>query len=362
MITIQSPIGFPQSYPFDRLGTYESLLFFDIETTGFSADTSQVYLIGCIFYDHSAAGWNLVQWFSDTPESEIDLLTTFFKFSSHYQTLIHFNGDSFDIPFLLKRCRIYGLPWHSIQPDSLDIYRKIRPYKSLLGLSSIKQKSIEEFLKVHRTNTASGGQLISVYETYLLTKSPGLYRLLLLHNTDDLTGLFQILPILNYPDLFDRELFLTNQKIIQPGQEESPLLELVYESPCTLPVPFKILGTVPHSQILGKGCNIFCQIPLFNGELKYFYPNYNDYYYLPIEDTAIHKSVGTYVSGKARKKATAKTCYTKKSGLFLPLKDSLSHPVFREEYNSKTCYLLYDSTLLLDPKLANALLRHLIFG
>ncbi|MCI8950501.1 MAG: ribonuclease H-like domain-containing protein [Lachnospiraceae bacterium] len=362
MTTLQSPIDFPCAYPLKRLGPYESLLFFDIETTGFSAETSQVYLIGCIFYNASTARWNLIQWFADTPESEIDLLNTFFRFSSGYQTAIHFNGDSFDIPFLLKRCLKHGLPWISIQPDSLDIYRKIRPYQSLLGLSSMKQKSIEEFLNINRKDTASGGQLISVYETYLLTKSQPLYKLLILHNRDDLNGLFQILPVLNYPDMFEQQLFLASQTVSRPSPEEPPFLDLVYESPCTLPVPFQIPGTFLHSQILGSGSSLFCRILLFQGELKYFYPNYKDYYYLPCEDTAIHKSVGTYVSGNARKKATAKTCYTKKSGLFLPQKTPLSQPVFREEYNSSISYLLYDKSLLLDAKLGNAFLRQLLFG
>ena len=47
MITIKHPIDFPETYPLDRIGPKEQLLFFDIETTGFSEDTSQLYLIGC---------------------------------------------------------------------------------------------------------------------------------------------------------------------------------------------------------------------------------------------------------------------------------------------------------------------------
>ena len=37
--------------------------------------------------------------------------------------------------------------------------------------------------------------------------------------------------------------------------------------------------------------------------LKYFYDNYKDYFYLPKEDTAIHKSVATYVDKDFRQKA-----------------------------------------------------------
>ena len=59
-------------------------------------------------------------------------------------------------------------------------------------------------------------------------------------------------------------------------------------------------------------------IRVYKGTLKYYYPNYKDYYYLIYEDTAIHKSVGEFVDKDARIKATKETCYTKKDGTFLP--------------------------------------------
>ena len=39
MITIKHPIEFPNTYPLDRIGPLKDLLFFDIETTGFSGET-----------------------------------------------------------------------------------------------------------------------------------------------------------------------------------------------------------------------------------------------------------------------------------------------------------------------------------
>ncbi len=64
----------------------------------------------------------------------------------HYRYLIHFNGDGFDIPYLLKRCRAYDLDYGFLNIKSVDIYKIIKPYKKLLGLENLKQKSIECFL------------------------------------------------------------------------------------------------------------------------------------------------------------------------------------------------------------------------
>ena len=52
------------------------------------------------------------------------------------------------------------------------------------------------------------------------------------------------------------------------------------------------------------------------------YDNYKDYYYLPDEDRAIHRSVGRYVDRKHRKAARASTAICVKTGfssLFLPV-------------------------------------------
>lgn len=167
MITIKHPIDFPETYPLDRIGPKEQLLFFDIETTGFSGDTSQLYLIGCVYHD--GFGWKLIQWFADTRQAESELLDAFFVFIKRFKTLIHFNGDHFDIPYLEKCCRRLGLS-HSFEGmESMDIYKKIRPYRKLLGLESMKQKAIEQFLGISREDKYTGGQLIEVYRDYLHT-------------------------------------------------------------------------------------------------------------------------------------------------------------------------------------------------
>lgn len=399
MKTIQHPVVFQSAYPIEQIAPLDSLLFFDIETTGFSGDTSSLYLIGCIFYDKTAGNWQMIQWFADTPDSEPDMLAAFFTLLKPGSTLVHFNGDMFDIPYLLKRCGRYHLPYSFSQITSVDIYRKIRPYKKLLGLDSLKQKSIEQFLGICRTDRCSGGQLIQVYEDYLVSRDRFLYDMLILHNEEDLKGMSLILPILSYPDMMEQEFRLVSQSLLRqeydkassilhqslsgapaiPHQENAsslpaaadgpehssasssaPVLELVYEAGCSVPISLPIIGSFGTLRL--HDSHITCRIPLYEGELKYFYPNYKDYYYLPLEDTAIHKSVGEYVAREARQKATAKTCYTRKSGLFLPQSPSspLWQPAFRKEYKDKASYAVYAEALLSDSAAANAYLRQLL--
>ena len=48
MITIKHPADFPETYPLDRIGPRKDLLFFDIETTGFSPEKNRIIEIGAV--------------------------------------------------------------------------------------------------------------------------------------------------------------------------------------------------------------------------------------------------------------------------------------------------------------------------
>ncbi|MBP5331598.1 MAG: ribonuclease H-like domain-containing protein, partial [Lachnospiraceae bacterium] len=54
-------------------------------------------------------------------------------------------------------------------------------------------------------------------------------------------------------------------------------------------------------------------------ELKLFFPDYKNYYYLVHEDYAIHKSIGQFMDREKCVKCTSSNCYTRKRGLFLPV-------------------------------------------
>ena len=363
MITVQKSISLLDTYPLDRLGRLEELLFFDIETTGFSGDHSQLYLIGCTYFRDGS--WQLIQWFADTPNAESAILTAFFEFLKQFTTVVHFNGDGFDIPYLLKRCRAQGLDYDFSAVQSIDIYRRIKPYRSLLGLESLKQKSIERFLGIFREDQYSGGQLIEVYHAYLHSHDDRLYDMLMLHNREDLEGMPLILPILNYPDLLEHDFTLESQTLSEKTElfgESQPELLLHAVSAYTVPVDISRTVSVGfcvcHTHLSGNTLTL--ETELYRGTLKHFYADYRNYYYLPFEDTAIHKSVGKYVERSAREIASPQTCYTKKAGIFLPCLAGIQKPEFKIEYKDKVSYLEYEENLFADPKDLNHYLHGIL--
>lgn len=359
MITIQKKLDLPDTYPLDRIGPVSDILFFDIETTGFSGDYSNLYLIGCTYYQDDC--WNLIQWFADTKAAESELLDRFFSFLGNYKILIHFNGDGFDIPYLLKRCKHLKKNYDFSGIESVDIYKKIKPYKKLLGLESMKQKAIEQFLKVTRTDQFSGGELIDVYHRYLKTQDPSLYDLLLLHNEDDLKGMPTILPILNYPDFLEHSLTLESQNIMKELYSDGTIshsLELVCKSSFSVPVSFSSARKPVFCQVCSDTMTLTVQ--LYEGTLRHFYPNYKDYYYFPQEDQAVHKSFVSSSDKNKYTKAAAKNCYTRETGIFLPQFEQIWEPALKEELKDKSSYVSLSDVCLKNPDCFNSYLKQLL--
>ena len=358
MITIEKTISLEISYPISRLGDPESLAFFDIETTGFSASFHSVYLIGVLF--PSRDGFRFLQWFADTPDAEPEVLASFFSFLENSSVLVHFNGDTFDIPFLKKRAERFGLPAPFERVKSVDIYKRAKPWKKILGLKDLKQKSIEGFLHISREDQYSGGQLIEIYQEYLKTREQSLLSLLLLHNEDDLKGMPALLPVLSYPDFFSQEFSLCK---ICPPAKDKPVFQLVLEGrpELSLPVPLTAVSPdCPDYEIFAEKNRLTLSIRPYEGVFRHFFPNCKDYYYLIYEDTAVHKSVGEYVDRQARKKATRETCYTKKEGSFLPQPSPLITPEFKRSWKEKDFFFEMTPGCLADPEKRNAYIKEIL--
>ena len=316
------------TYPFQVKNQLEQLLFFDIETTGFSASSTTLYLIGCAFYKNNS--WHLLQLLNDDKESELELLTAFCNLSKQFTTLIHYNGEGFDLPYLEKKCIKYALAPSFLSLESLDIYKRIRPFQKILHLDSLKQKDIELFLDYNRTDTFHGGELITIYEKYVKNKEKELEDFLLLHNTEDIEGMLNISEILNY-----EELFTGNISFDSIVEETS---QIVLKMNLFFPIKKRISIGKNGITFLAFQDHGTLTIPIYTGEMKFFYKNYKDYYYLPKEDISIHKSVAFYVDKDYRTKAKAATCYSKKTGKFLPQFNEQIEPYFKIDYYDKINY------------------------
>lgn len=329
----------------------EDAVFFDIETTGFTPKNTLLYLIGCIYYDSSNNTFRTKQWFMEEVADEPLIIINFFKFISNYKYLVHYNGNGFDIPYIEKKCLLYNISYDFTNITSFDIYKKILPYKKIFSLENIKQKSIEKFLGIERTDKYTVGDLIAVF--YQALKSKNLdykYKdFLIRHNYDDLLGLIKILPILNYTSVFE-SLFSLISVTIKNDAAGNPT-DVTIRCKTVYPALTRISFGNNSYFVIWENSTISMTVPIYSGGLKFFYPNYKDYYYLPEEDCSIHKSVAFYVDKNYRTKANAANCYSKKTGRFLPQINEIIKPYFKIDYDDKITYFELTQEILDTPEL-----------
>lgn len=380
MKTIHTPIPTPSPcYLFAQ--PTEKIAFFDIETTGLSPKASSLYLIGAMCYNRNQDAWSLIQWFADDYRSEAGILNAFLEFIKPFDALYHFNGATFDVPYVLSKCDKHQItpsshclnllqntaPHQTVPTDravSIDLLKSIRPLKKKLHLPKANQTALEKWLGILREDQYDGRQLISVYTEYMQKKilhaqeADELERLLLLHNRDDMAGMLAISSVLSYHDCLHpaeppviRDISQQNNKLTVSFTLSSPVPKQIFlehsfqDTGNTLPQQKKLSpATLSLQEDIGT-----LTTPTYHESLKYFFKPYKDYYYLPAEDNAIHKSVAQFVDPAFRQKATAATCYTKKEGIFIP--SFASKPTdwevsrFYQAHKTKPAYYLLDDTL-----------------
>ena len=302
------------SYNIENISPRGEMLFFDIETTGLKKETTQIYMIGCGYFN-AAGNFEIRQWMTESAADEKEVLFEFLDFAKDYSVLVHFNGDGFDIPYVDYKAEFYGVEDAFLRFESFDIYKKVKGYKKFLGLERMNQKSVESFLGIERRDRMNGGILIPYYFEYERSSDPECERLLLLHNNDDVRGMLLLCDMLSYTGIFEGRYRVRNEAAPVEVFEDTCILEFTLDDPVPIPVLYERGGLM----IAAEGDLLQVNIKLYEGTARIPLANVEDYYYLPAEDRVIHKDVAEFVDRKFRKKATKKNCFIKKEGRFVPV-------------------------------------------
>lgn len=327
----------------------DNICFFDIETTGFSRNYNIVYLIGAVYFRDGVSHYS--QWLAESDSDEAHILSAFNDFLKNFHTLIHFNGDAFDIPFITERAAHLNVVLDLSHLQSLDLYKIAKKCKALLSLSDYKQKTIEQFLGIEREDMYSGGELIDIYKKFSSRSSDTAHneyrKLLLLHNHDDIEGMLSLLPLVSYYAVI-MDSYTVDSAVIDKDTDSDGNSHLRLIAECSLPVSVPVDRHICLDDIhlLIKNYTLTLVIPVISDTMKYFFKDYKNYYYLPSEDEAIHKSIAQYVDSNNRVKCSASNCYTKKSGIFLPFYDNCGLNVFKKNYSDSANYCNADDILL----------------
>ncbi|MFP3152834.1 ribonuclease H-like domain-containing protein [Lachnospiraceae bacterium ZAX-1] len=337
MKTFQKESLFEASHPLYSEVFTEASIFFDIETTGFAPGRTFVYLIGCASRRNNIICTS--QFFAENPQDEELVIRAFLALLKQYKTIITFNGIGFDMSYLRARCNVLGIQEDFSPYICIDIYKSLSGFKKILKLNNLKQKTLETFLDLNREDAYSGGELINIYLDYVKTQDSNSLSVMRLHNLEDVMGMIGLLPIFAYVQLFQGNFTVRDVDIQAYEEYEGKVaLELMFSIDCPYAIPKRFSYGLHSVYISGFQNSIKLKVKIYQGELKFFYSNYKDYYYLPDEDEAIHKSVAFYVDKNFRTQAKAANCYSKRTGCFLPQYKEIFTPYFKLEYNDKHAY------------------------
>ena len=343
------------------------VLFLDIATTGIRRADSRVYLIGCICRQQDE--WQLTQWFDDTGLEEKNVLSSFLIFCSRFKYIISYNGNRFDLPFLRVRIEVNGLQDAAagfLSMSSIDLYAYIAPYRQLLSLPDYRQQTVEAAIGTGRTALTDGKELVEIYKKYVALPSAGLMEKLTLQNEADVSGLLSLLPLSAFSHLEELEVTVRRaQANCYTNHEGKKAEELLIQFTLPFSLPTRIYAGLDHCYLKIDGEQGVLKIPLYTEEMKYFYANYKDYYYLPGEDMAIHKYIASYVDRSRRVPARPETCYTRKTSSYLPQWDLYQTPFFKRKYEDREIFFEFTDKIKKDRAALSAyasyVLRHIIF-
>ena len=170
---------------------------FDIETSGLYFN--QDLIISASFCDPDGSG--LTQYFTEDPRSEHLTVSAILRELEDCDAVITYNGNSFDLPFVLARAKKYGLAQKLPMLWKIDVYLWLKHYWQLAPrMESLRQKAVEEALGLsfERTDMIDGGECIPLYNAYMRSGAQEPKELILLHNADDVRQLAAITQKLSF--------------------------------------------------------------------------------------------------------------------------------------------------------------------
>lgn len=195
-------ITYKKLYQPDNIKENEIIL--DIETTGLDSSCDQLVVLGTIAYEDDKC--YIKQYFAEDDHEEKRLLEIYTNLIVD-KTIINFNGDIFDIPFLNNRLIANEL--FPVFPDSYDILKEISSKRKFFVFESMKLIDLEKKIGIFRDDPSRYKVISKLTDDIIKRDKP---KPIMIHNENDLIATEKLA---NIKDYFNDELStnLANNKI-----------------------------------------------------------------------------------------------------------------------------------------------------
>lgn len=180
--------------------------FIDIETTGLNRSYSDIISITVLLYEKNSYKIHQIfcQYKIDEPEA-LKYLKDLIKTKKY---IITYNGNSFDIPFLISKAQKHNVNINFETYVKIDLYNWMRHIKSKIQIQNFKLKTAEEYFKIKRIDSICGQDVITLYEAYKIEPRKEFSSIIMQHNYEDVFNL----PILfnSIINMYDDVIYYNN--------------------------------------------------------------------------------------------------------------------------------------------------------
>lgn len=169
--------------------TLRNIIFLDTETTGLMGGTgTYVFLVGIGYYLED--GFHVAQFFMRDPTQEPALIAGLQKWVEPFDTIVTFNGKTFDLPLLNTRCTICGFPSPFTHFDHLDLLHLARKlWRDRLPSRALGELE-KEIIRFQRSGEDIPGWMIpEMYFNYLRTGDARSMAGIFYHNAMDILSM-----------------------------------------------------------------------------------------------------------------------------------------------------------------------------
>ncbi len=178
------------------------IVFLDLETTGL--DGTPLFLIGTMECEDD--GFYFRQYFARDYSEEASILAAASERLADASLLVTFNGKSFDVPYMQKRCAVTGVKLRLPQYHLDILHEARRLYRG--KLPNCRLQTLEQMIcGRYRDDDVPSSEIPAIYHEFLRTGDATKIKLVLAHNLYDL---FTMADLMNR--MWDTKAIQTSKK------------------------------------------------------------------------------------------------------------------------------------------------------
>lgn len=185
--------------------------FFDIETTGLSHKYSNIVSITTLLMENNI--YKIYQLFCEYSIDEKEIIKYFNELIKEKKYVITYNGNNFDIPFLMNKYNHHKIEFNLDCFVKIDLYNDMRHLRNKIEINDLKLKTVEKYFNIKRDEAITGQDVTILYEAYKIEPRKEFAEMILQHNYEDVFNL-QVL-FKNIFNLYDSIIHINDELIVK---------------------------------------------------------------------------------------------------------------------------------------------------